>query len=351
MSDNASPYRLPIITHGDLMDLVLPEEEPIIDGLLNIGEVAVLSASPKVGKSFALLQAALCVGTGTKWLGKFPCRKGMVLVIDNELATREYRARAKAMERAMNLNPTEVALTVSHCILDGDGRSIFEIEHALESEVGTAVGGVIVFDSLYQFLPSGCDENSNKDMREVLNAFRRIAKRHQCGCLIAHHKNKGIQVKRATVDLAAGAGVIGRAANTLMVLEPVDKKSGRLELSASVRGWPGFEKLPLRFEYPLITVCDDDGSTSAEEGGNTRTRASMPPVDETQFLERCIPTSPDSATRVQVIKAAKQIGISRRDAEELLKALVDRGLVVKTPGKSNRPDRYHRNPLQLSHSC
>ena len=56
----------------------LPEE--LIRGILRCGHKMLISGSSKAGKSFLLMELAIAIAEGRKWLG-FPCKKGRVLYV------------------------------------------------------------------------------------------------------------------------------------------------------------------------------------------------------------------------------------------------------------------------------
>ena len=60
----------------------LPEE--LIRGILRCGHKMLISGSSKAGKSFLLMELAIAIAEGRKWLG-FPCKKGRVLYVNLEI--------------------------------------------------------------------------------------------------------------------------------------------------------------------------------------------------------------------------------------------------------------------------
>ena len=68
MPDLNDPGYIYTITQNDLLDKVIIEEPPVIDGFLMSG-VSLLAGAPKVGKSFLVLQIAYHVSTGQPMWG------------------------------------------------------------------------------------------------------------------------------------------------------------------------------------------------------------------------------------------------------------------------------------------
>lgn len=58
--------------------------EPVIDGLLRVGETANIIAAPKVGKSWSTYGLALSISAGQPWLGRFGCPAGKVLLYNRQ---------------------------------------------------------------------------------------------------------------------------------------------------------------------------------------------------------------------------------------------------------------------------
>ena len=68
MPDLNDPGYIYTITQNELLDKVIIEEPPVIDGFLMSG-VSLLAGAPKVGKSFLVLQIAYHVSTGQPMWG------------------------------------------------------------------------------------------------------------------------------------------------------------------------------------------------------------------------------------------------------------------------------------------
>ena len=80
-TDANVPAILPL---GELVERYPKMKPVLIHGFLRRGETMNIIAPPKTGKSWLVTDLALSVATGTPWFG-FPCEKGKVLIIDNEL--------------------------------------------------------------------------------------------------------------------------------------------------------------------------------------------------------------------------------------------------------------------------
>ena len=90
-------YDLPQLERLDTLlaeNPVLPEE--LIRGILRCGHKMLISGPSKAGKSFLLMELAIAITEGRKWLG-FPCKKGRVLYVNLEID------RASCIHRFANI--------------------------------------------------------------------------------------------------------------------------------------------------------------------------------------------------------------------------------------------------------
>jgi len=99
-----------------------------------------------------------------------------------------------------------------------------------------------IWDALYMMLLEDMDENSNSDMAVLLRMFRRFATSTKAATLFVHHTAKGAGAGKKSIDMGAGAGVIGRAPDSHMTLledeENEDRYAVRFSLRSSARPTP-----------------------------------------------------------------------------------------------------------------
>ena len=111
---------------------------------------------------------------------------------------------------------------------------------------------LVIFDALYRFLEKGMDENSNADMTVLLRGFSRYAARTGAGVILVHHTSKGNQSGKEAIDQGSGAGSIGRAVDTHIVLQRHEEEDVFVE-SMSTRSSKRPGKLAIRWEYPTFS--------------------------------------------------------------------------------------------------
>jgi hypothetical protein len=249
------PEPLPSIGLAALLDQHRNRMPYLIDCILRRGEVACLIAPPKCAKSFLLADLALSCATGNSWHGHWRVAEGRVCVVDNELTPNELAHRMREVMHAKGIALERVDGKVDVVPLR---ESQMSAEDVLEQLEGLGKYDLVIFDALYRFLEKGMDENSNADMTVLLRGFSRYAARTGAGVVLVHHTSKGNQSGKEAIDQGSGAGSIGRAVDTHIVLQRHEQEDVFVE-SMNTRSSKRPGKLAIRWEYPTFsdtTVAD-----------------------------------------------------------------------------------------------
>ena len=246
---------LPAVLLGDLLDEHPVRTPYIIEGVLREGEVAALIAPPKCAKSFLLADLALSCATGNRWHGHWHVREGRACIVDNELTRNEIAHRLREVMRAKGISRERVADRITIVSLRETTTSAVEVLAQLEA---TGKFDLVIFDALYRFLEKGMDENSNSDMTQLLRAFSRYSARTRAGVIMVHHTAKGSQAGKEPIDAGSGAGALGRAVDTHIVLQRHDEEDVFVEqMNTRSSKRPG--ALAVRWNFPTFsdtTVAD-----------------------------------------------------------------------------------------------
>jgi hypothetical protein len=258
-------------TPADVLALLrrAPNYAPaIVDGLFREREVINVVAAPKTGKSWLVLQLALCVATGRPWLGFNVPNPGPVYVIDNELHETAFAQRLAASMRSNAVSEMDVKGRLFCRCLRQYMPTLDRMLPFLDE--AKALGAkVIIIDAMYRALPRGFDENSNSDMRDFYNMLNRAADYTGAAIVLVHHTSKGIQAGKAVTDLGAGAGAISRAADTHIALRQ-HLRAGVVVFDAVTRTFPQASRFCIQAMPPMLVRDDSedprllDGMTPAE---------------------------------------------------------------------------------------
>jgi 5S rRNA maturation endonuclease (ribonuclease M5) len=121
---------------ADMPTLYPNEARPIIEGLLREGESLNIVGSSKSRKSWASLHLAMSVAMGRDWLG-FPCHRGRVVLIDNELALGSLSKRISTVACAMGITTEDLRGRLTVVSLRGQLRGLDDLcKELMTWEVG-----------------------------------------------------------------------------------------------------------------------------------------------------------------------------------------------------------------------
>ena len=314
---------------------------PIIEGLLRRGETMNLISSPKVGKSWAVLNLAFAVANGQPFLG-FETMPGRVLLCDLELHRETLANRLRRVADATGLSAENILVSSQRGNISG-------VEGLTNStdEIKSHGISLIVLDPLYRALPDSCDENSNSDIMTVYNDLDFVAAETGCAIAVVHHATKGGQALKSTTDCGAGAGSQSRAADTHLVIREL-KTPDCFGVSAVVRSWPRIQPFGIRRDFPLFVRDETIDATNyagtkssaiSSSGGSPST--SVKPTKEE--LIRHVPTvalGGDPKTRAEVVELLRQrLLCSASAAETAVKSAVELGLVRLDRLPNQPPER------------
>jgi hypothetical protein len=206
----------------------------------------VLYGPPNVGKSFAVLNLAMCVALGKPWYGKRCSQKGVMYVAAEGGGAFGERVQASATHHDVMLHDQTLPFGMAPETVDlrnagnSDGDRVIAACKLLEEQTGHEVG-LVVIDTLSRALAGG-DENTASDVGLVLTAAQRIADALKCFVLLVHHPGK--DVDRGP----RGSAIISGNVDTIVKVKP-NGRGGRLELDKQRDGPNG-----LAVEYVIEAV-------------------------------------------------------------------------------------------------
>lgn len=284
---------------GDLTDL--PDLAPeLIEGVLREGHKMLVAAPSKAGKSFLLMELAVCIAEGIPWLGR-NVRQGKVLYVNLELDPTSCKHRFADIYNALcNCTNGDNVL-----VLNLRGRSV-----PLDKLAPTIVRRykdrglkAIIIDPIYKVITG--DENAASDMALFCNLFDSIAT--ECGCAIvySHHFSKGAASKYSNAtDRASGSGVFARDPDAILSMSQLAVDDGKVStyrtvragapnvrptgwrISATLREFPTPPDFDIWFDWPLH-VRDDGGilASTSDHGETGMSKGQRHKVDGVAELE------------------------------------------------------------------
>jgi len=224
---------------------------PILQGLLREGETMNVIAPPKAGKSWLVLDGALSVATGRRWLSR-EVESGEVLIIDNELHGETMANRIPKVAEARGIPFSEYHDRLHVDNLRGRLSPLADMWGYFD-DLEPGRFKLIILDAWYRFMEPGTDENDNGAMTEMYNLLDRFAARLGCAFVCIHHSTKGTQSGKSIIDVGAGAGAQSRAADAHMIIRH-HAEVGCFVIEAVARSWAPPEPVCVRWSWPVFSI-------------------------------------------------------------------------------------------------
>jgi len=326
---------------AEIYDNPPPLKPELIEGILRQGHKMLLVSSSKAGKTFALIELAISIAEGRRWLG-FRCRQGRVLYLNMELDEASFDDRMIKVYNALEIENKNLGnIDIVHL------RGRIEKLEKLVPQINRTIKGkeyaAVILDPTYK-LGIG-DENAADQVTAFCNAIDRIANTG-ASVIYAHHHSKGAQGAKASMDRASGSGVFARDADALLDMIELRIPKERLEeaqaeygqkctawrLDATLREFQRIDPVNLFFSYPVHEIDaggileearleeSERGNEYGRELGNL-TRASKKASMKERLIEAINRDEEISGKRKTQKEYADEFGISERTVRSYLREL------------------------------
>ena len=335
-TDANVPAILPL---GELVDRYPKMKPVLIHGFLRRGETMNIIAPPKTGKSWLVTDLALSVATGTPWFG-FPCEKGKVLIIDNELHPETSANRIPKVVAARGIDIKKVRNDIYVENQRGRLGNIEDLANRIETLKPYGFRLVII-DAFYRAMPKGTDENDNGTVAGIYNLIDKYAAALDCAFVLIHHTSKGNQSLKAVTDVGAGAGSQSRASDTHVILRR-HKEQGCVVMESVVRSFPSVGAVCLRWNWPLWER-DDSLNPEDLDGKKEERPSSANDPDPSVLARRLAEVVKDDPPMVKgaFIEAVRTFyGITQKTAKLAVEGAIAEGY-VKCERLAHPPEGQH----------
>jgi hypothetical protein len=177
----------------------LPPLTWLVDGVLPEGGLIVVYGPPGVGKSFLVLDWALCVQSGRDWLHRKTNQGNVVYVVAEGVGGVGMRIRAWKSENGVNglINTRFLRHAVQLC----ERADVEKFRRTLKSLKEPPT--LVIFDTLARCMRDR-DENTSRDIGLVVAAADDIRQDFGATVVIVHHANKA-GIERGSTALRGGA--------------------------------------------------------------------------------------------------------------------------------------------------
>ena len=252
------------VTLDTILTNLPPLKPELISGVLRVGHKMLISGPSKAGKSFLLMNLAVCFAEGLPWIG-CPCKQGRVLYVNLELDESSCFNRFSEIYKRLGIEPKN-ARNITIWNLRGKAVPMDKLTPFLINRYKGKGYVAIIIDPIYKVITG--DENSATDMSIFCGYFDRAAIEIEAAMIYCHHHSKGANTKYSnSMDRSSGSGVFARDPDAILDMvqlnvEPFQEKyRGEVEEAATVlTGWevsgtlrefPPIDEKRLWFDYPI----------------------------------------------------------------------------------------------------
>ena len=243
----------------------------IIEGVLRQKHKMILTAPSKAGKTFAMLELAIAVATGGKWLG-FQCKQGKTLYVNFELDGETCFSRFKAVGTALKIKPENLK-KILVWNLRGKNVPFEQLADEIVKLAKKCKFDLVILDPIYKPFAEFGSENDQEAVSKFCNIVDIIAA--ETSVVYVHHHSKGVQGNKDPMDRGSGSGVFARDADAILDMEqaflngnasvdPDDPNVTAWTLEGVLREFAPFQPKKIYFRYPLHEVCEDGALDKAK---------------------------------------------------------------------------------------
>ena len=196
-------------------------DEPIIEELIERGEMFALVGQSKAGKSLLALQMAVCVATGRDFIGRHVVRSRVYLA-NLEVSRKQYKKRLRHLCQTIGINLEELKGWLFIDNMKGDSTDW----QWLLDEAKLRGAALVMIDPFYQVFKGA--ETHEEDCLAAVEEMKRFQK-DGLTLGIVFHSPKGFSGDRQLIDMISGSSVLARFPESIFgILNHATENSARV---------------------------------------------------------------------------------------------------------------------------
>jgi len=304
------------------------QRKQLVKGLITSGSLVVVYGESNSGKSFFVIDLALCIAAGIPWRG-LRVDKGLVVYVALEgvasVQNRMFAAR-KAKPELLPGIPFAIVSGAFDLLGIADVERLLATIKAAETECGEKIV-LVVIDTLARAL-AGADENSSKDMGAAINAADYIRSKSGAAVTLIHHCGKDI------AKGMRGSSALRAAVDTEILIE--GQVGTRTATVTKQRDIEGGQSYPFDLQSVVLGQDEDGDITSCvvvpvELSSSGKRRP--PSSKNTSQAFAALSALPDEVLTLKQVREALRFTLpDRRRRDEAINWLQSNGWLVGTVG-------------------
>jgi len=240
-----------ILDAGAWLQTQVERPAELIAGVLHRGSKFVLGGASKTFKTWALLDMAASVATGSPWWG-LDTQRARVLYLNFEIQSPFIHGRFCTICQRRGLTLPAGSLLLWN--LRGHAADFAALLPKIAARVEGDGFGLVILDPVYRGL-GGRDENSAGDVADLLNEIEKLAVKTGAAVAFVAHFSKGSQAGKEHADRISGSGVFARDPDSIITLTR-HEEAECFSVEATLRNFPPLEPFVVRWTWPLFERAD-----------------------------------------------------------------------------------------------
>ena len=224
----------------------------LLEGFLHQGSKLALGGSSKSFKTWSLLDLAISVAFGLKWLG-IPTTPGKVLFINFEIQPNMWQRRISTVAQTKGVTVTDEHMDLWN--LRGYSADYRSLIPRIISRAKSEKYALIILDPIYK-LYGGADENAAADVANLLNAIENLAVETSAAVAYACHFAKGNASTKEAIDRISGSGVFARDPDSLLIFTR-HEEDGAFTVEPILRNFQQVDPFVVRWNFPVFEIAPD----------------------------------------------------------------------------------------------
>ena len=325
----------PVDARLELYDTLPPLPNDLIENIARPSDKIILTGGSKSFKSWVMIDLAVSMITGGKWMGIFQCERRPALYIDPELRPESFQNRLQKIVDAKHIKDFDYGL-LGRWSIRGKNKPV---EHLVSEVIEFASMqkyrdngpyGLIVFDSIYK-LYAGRNENSASEMGNLLMQIEHMACASGAAVIYSHHQTKGSSADKHVLDRSSGSGVFSRDADAIIDFTDHEEDEAYI-LECVLRDHPPLEKTTMVWSFPLMI---ESPQLDPDRPRIIRPRSSraLPPVTVHDVLKH-IGKAPQTRGEIES-KVQQSTGRGVGAVRQAFSRVIDEGLANVITGDNN----------------
>lgn len=322
----------PIHSAREMLDSPAAEPPAIIDGILRKGAKMIVTGDSKSGKTCLLMNLAICIAEGWKWLGR-QCMQGRVLVLNLEVMQSDFETRYRSIYKAYGLPVSELGKdNFEWWNLRGKAEDLDKLAPKIVRRCRNKNYVAIIVDPIYKV--NGGDENDAKAIGRFCAIFDKMAEETGAAMIYVHHHAKGSQGGKKAMDRGSGSGVFSRDADAIIDFSSLVMTPDQKDILRHVKGYTETLPEPLRMEFVLR-------SFRSPEPANMFFEFPLHVLDEEHILDEAAVEGSAEANRMLAPNNQR----SEKDKKEIVDACFN---FVQNSGTAKFSDMYNCEICEVS---